>query len=148
MPTQQQEPDHSASNPVSPAELPAKRMPALFRFALYLLALIFLALGIIGIFVPGMPTTVFILMSAWAAARSSPRLHEWLRQHKLFGSILRNWEAGGFVSRKAKRTASITMAICALIMIAAGAPWWATALASFCMLCVSIWLWQRPEPPA
>lgn len=129
------------------AAKPSCSYPRLIRWGLYLLALLFLALGIIGIFVPGMPTTVFILMSAWAAARSSPRLHRWLQNHRIFGSILRNWEAGGFVSAKAKRAAILTMLICVLIMVLVEVPVWATCLASFCMFCVALWLWHRPEPP-
>lgn len=134
--------------PTPPTETPPARLyPKWARWGLYLLALLFLALGIIGVFVPGLPTTVFILMAAWAAARSSPRLHRWLQNHPLFGSILRNWEAGGFVSAKAKRAATLTMLICVLIMLLAKVPTWAVCTASFCMFCVATWLWQRPEPP-
>lgn len=124
---------------------PRKGIP---RLVLYFLAVFFLALGVVGVFVPGLPTTVFILMSAWAAARSSPRLHQWLRRHPLFGSMLRNWEDGGFVSRKAKRAAALTMLVSVFIMLVLHMPLWVTALASVCMLCVAIWLWRRPEPPA
>jgi uncharacterized membrane protein YbaN (DUF454 family) len=46
------------------------------------------ALGVIGIFVPGMPTTVFLLIAGWFFARSSPRLHRWLHQHPRLGPYL------------------------------------------------------------
>ena len=59
------------------------KLPLLVRWALLAFAILCLVLGVIGVFVPGLPTTVFILMAAWAAARSSPRLHEWLRQPPL-----------------------------------------------------------------
>ncbi len=72
------------------------------RWVLRFFALLCLGLGIVGVFLPGLPTTVFILMASWAAARSSPRIHAWLHRHKLFGPMLRNWEAGGYVSRRAK----------------------------------------------
>ncbi|THT99894.1 DUF454 domain-containing protein [Lampropedia puyangensis] len=117
------------------------------RVLLYLLAITSLGMGILGVFVPGLPTTVFILIAAWAAARSSPKLHAWLLQHKLFGPILRNWEAGGFVSAKAKRAATLTMLASVLIMLLAGVPTWALLFASTCMACVAIYLWRRPEPP-
>jgi len=75
------------SEPTDPVELPdlPPPPPAPVRWLLLALALLSLATGIVGIFLPGLPTTVFILIAAWAAARSSPRLHAWLWRHKLFG---------------------------------------------------------------
>ncbi|MDH5858760.1 YbaN family protein [Lampropedia aestuarii] len=126
-----------------------RRCPSLLgRVCLYILAICSLGMGIVGVFVPGLPTTVFVLIAAWAAARSSPKLHNWLLQHTLFGPILRNWEAGGFVSAKAKRAAILTMLISVLVMLLAGVPHWALLLASGCMACVAVYLWRRPEPPA
>ena len=130
----------------TPAYCPI-RSPVL-RWLLLLAAVACLAMGIIGIFVPGLPTTVFVLMAGACAARSSPRLHAWLWRHRLFGGMLRNWAAGGFVSRKAKWSASITMALCAVIMLLVPAPGWAKLLSIGCMACVLAWLWCRPEPPA
>jgi uncharacterized membrane protein YbaN (DUF454 family) len=63
----------------------------LVRALLHAFAVLCLALGLIGVVVPGMPTTVFILLAAWAAARSSPRLHAWLLGHRIFGPLLHNW---------------------------------------------------------
>jgi uncharacterized membrane protein YbaN (DUF454 family) len=51
-----------------------------------------LLLGGIGIFLPLLPTTPFVLLAAACFARSSPRLHQWLLQHRLFGSMLQEWE--------------------------------------------------------
>ena len=130
----------------TPAYCPI-RSPVL-RWLLLLAAVACLAMGVIGIFVPGLPTTVFVLMAGACAARSSPRLHAWLWRHRLFGGMLRNWAAGGFVSRKAKWSASITMAVCAVIMLLVPAPGWAKLLSISCMACVLAWLWCRPEPPA
>ena len=117
------------------------------RWTLQVLALASLILGIIGVFVPGLPTTVFILIAGWAAMRSSPRMHAWLWQHRLFGPMLRNWEAGGFVSRRAKRSATIMMALCAVVLWLAGTPIWVRWVACSCMAAVLVWLWVRPEPP-
>lgn len=62
---------------------PEPRGP-LVRALFYAFAVLCLVLGLIGVVVPGMPTTVFILLAAWAAARSSPRLHAWLLGHRIF----------------------------------------------------------------
>ncbi len=140
----------ASSTALQEAQTPAYcpiRSPVL-RWLLLLAAVACLAMGIIGIFVPGLPTTVFILMAGACAARSSARLHGWLWRHRLFGGMLRNWAAGGFVSRKAKWSASITMAVCAVIMLLVPAPGWAKLLSISCMACVLAWLWCRPEPPA
>lgn len=130
-----------------PPPLPPTSMPrAPVRWLLVGLAALFLVLGLIGVVVPGMPTTVFILLSAWAAARSSPRLHGWLMRHPLFGPMLRDWQQGGRVSRKAKRSATLMMCLCALALPLTSAPAWTAGLALVCMAAVLLWLWRRPEP--
>ena len=63
-----------------------------FRLAWWLLAYASLGLGFIGIFVPVLPTVPFILLSAFAAARGSERLHRRLLEHRLFGPMIRDWE--------------------------------------------------------
>lgn len=118
------------------------------RWALRALAGLSLLMGVIGVFVPGLPTTVFILIAGWAAMRSSPRLHAWLWQHHLFGPMLQNWENGGYVSRRAKKSAAVMMALCAAILWIAPTPLWVRLVACSCMACVLCWLWMRPEPPA
>ena len=64
-----------------------------FRWAWWLLAYVSLGIGIVGIFVPGLPTTVFILIAAYAASRGSERLHRYLLQHPRFGPMIRDWQA-------------------------------------------------------
>ena len=51
------------------------------------------ALGLIGVFTPGFPSTVFLIMAAWAFARSSKRYYNRLYGHKRFGPVLRDWHA-------------------------------------------------------
>ena len=59
----------------------------LSRLLFGLLAYVSLGIGLVAIVIPGLPTTEFILLAAWAATRSSPRLSAWLENHRLFGSI-------------------------------------------------------------
>lgn len=126
---------------------PLHRMPAApLRWVLQLFACLSLATGIAGIFIPGLPTTVFVLMAGWAAARSSQRMHTWLWRHRLFGPMLRNWARGGCVSRRAKWSASAMMSLCAVILLWTRPPAWVQAVALTSMGCVLVWLWFRPEP--
>ena len=120
----------------------------MIRYLLMALAGLSLALGVIGIFVPGMPTTVFVLIAGWAAARSSPRFHAWLENHPRFGPMLRNWRESGAVNRKAKWMATITMSISAVILWFTAPKLWIVVLACSVMASVAIWLWLRPEPRA
>jgi len=116
------------------------------RRGLYLaLAGLALALGVIGIVVPGLPTTPFILLAAWAAARGSTRLHRWLRAHRVFGPMIVDWERNGAVSRRAKWTATIAMTLCAAIFFLTAPKIWMAATGTLVMACVALWLWRRPE---
>ena len=127
---------------------PARPLPAVARYLLLVFAVLCLALGIVGVFIPGLPTTVFILMAGWAAARSSPRFHEWLESHPLFGPMLRDWRKYGAVSRKAKITATVMMAGCAVILFYTTSRMWLAEIITGVMALVLMWLWRRPEPPA
>lgn len=138
------EPAHNPT-PTPPTDAPPSSR-GLLRWLYVAFALLCLLLGLIGVVVPGMPTTVFILLAAWATARSSPRLHAWLMAHRLFGPMLRDWQQGGHVSRRAKRSATLMMGLCALLMPFSPAPVWASALSIACMAGVLVWLWCRPEP--
>lgn len=111
-----------------------------------LLAYLCLGLGIVGIFLPGLPTTPFVLLAAYAAARGSKRLHAWLLAHRVFGPMIRDWEASGAVSRKAKYWAIGTMALCAVIFFLTAPKWWMAAIGTGIMAIVGTWLWLRPEP--
>ena len=118
-----------------------------FRWAWWLLAYLSLGLGIVGIVVPGLPTVPFILLSAFAAARGSQRLHAWLLAHRRFGPMIRDWQQHGAVSRRSKRLAIGTMALCAVVMFLTAPRWWMAATGTAIMAVVAVWLWHRPDPP-
>ena len=59
-------------------------------------------LAFVGTFVPGIQTTIFLIVALWAFAKSSKKFHSWLLNHKRFGPILQNWESHKVVPRKAK----------------------------------------------
>ena len=116
------------------------------RWLWWLLAYASLALGIVGIVVPGLPTVPFVLLAAFAAARGSQRLHDWLLAHRRFGPMIADWEREGAVSRRAKRLATLMMALCAGVMFLTAPKPWMAATGTAIMACVALWLWRRPEP--
>lgn len=65
-----------------------------------------LSAGVVGAFLPILPTTPFILLAAFCFSRSSPRLHRWLREHQIFGKLVQDWEEKGSVARKPKLIAT------------------------------------------
>ncbi|SAI54546.1 Inner membrane protein ybaN [Bordetella ansorpii] len=115
------------------------------RVLLMALAGLCICLAIIGVFVPGLPSTEFVLLAAWASARSSPRLHAWLHNHKWFGPMLHNWHNGKRVARRAKIAATVSMSVCVVIMFHTIPHAWVVWPAWICMAGVLAWLWSRPE---
>ncbi|MBS3896214.1 YbaN family protein [Silanimonas sp.] len=111
------------------------------------IALAYAALGLalLGVLLPGLPTTPFVLVAAWAAARGSRHLHDWLLAHRLFGPMIFDWQTRGAVSRPAKRAALGTMTLCALLLLLVSPKLWMAVLGIACMAVVAGWLWRRPE---
>lgn len=135
----------SVQSSLPTASSPAKPLPRGLQWLLRGLAVVSLALGLLGIFLPVLPTTPFVLLAAWAAARSSPRMLAWLEQHRLFGKMLRDWRQGGIVSRKAKWGATGVMSASAVLLMIIVSQLWAACFAIACMASVLVWLWRRPE---
>jgi uncharacterized protein len=76
-----------------------------------------LALGVIGIVLPLLPTTPFLILAAWCFARSNPALAARLYEHPRFGPHLTAWRDQGAISRRAKVLALVSLLVCYLISI-------------------------------
>lgn len=94
-------------------EVKIVRSPFL-RFFLITAAVVFLILGIVGIFLPLLPTTPFLLLAAACYARSSLRFYNVLMNHRIMGPPLRRWKEKRAISRKNK--------IVAVLLLAASLP--------------------------
>ncbi|MCP4467366.1 MAG: DUF454 domain-containing protein [Halieaceae bacterium] len=75
------------------------------------LGLLFLIIGAIGLALPVLPTTPFVLLAAWCFARSSEYWHEKLLNSELFGASIKNWESHRCISATTKLFAAVTMII-------------------------------------
>ncbi|MBI2428177.1 MAG: YbaN family protein [Ignavibacteriales bacterium] len=72
------------------------------RWSLLTAGTVLVGIGILGIFLPLLPTTVFFLMAAWCYARSSRRFYEWLHHNKYFGKYIKNYREGKGISVSSK----------------------------------------------
>ena len=124
---------------------PTRSSSKIARILFGLLAYVSLGIGLIAIVIPGLPTTEFILLAAWAATKSSPRLSAWLENHRLFGPILSNWRNGKIIQRKAKVSATVSMLLCAGLMLYVLDHGWPVFLAIAGMSLGNLWIWSRPE---
>ena len=120
------------------------------RRLLQALAVASLGLAVLGVILPGLPATEFVLLAGWAAMRSSPRLYAWLCAHPLFGPMLVNWDNGRRISRRAKWAITLSMGACLLLMwraVPRAIPYPEIVLFTALVLaCVLAWIWRRPEP--
>ncbi len=74
----------------------------LMKLVLNIVGVLAVLLGVIGLFLPLLPTTPFLLLAAACFARGSTRMHNWLLNHRMFGSLLRNYEEGRGIPARAK----------------------------------------------
>ena len=125
--------------------MPRLATSKLARILFALLAYVSLAIGLVAIVIPGLPTTEFILLAAWAATKSSPRLSAWLENHRLFGPILSNWRNGRIIARRAKVSATASMLLCAGLMLVMLDHGWPIYMAIAGMSLGNLWIWSRPE---
>jgi uncharacterized membrane protein YbaN (DUF454 family) len=111
------------------------------------IGLLALALGAIGIAVPLLPTTPLILLAAFAFARSSNRLHEWLITHDVFGTLIDNWQRHGAISRRAKVLSLVSMAAVLGISVAMAVPTYVIVVQAVVLGASALFILTRPMPP-
>lgn len=99
-----------------------ERLP-MSRALHFLLGLICSALGFLGVFLPLLPTTPFLLLAAYGFARSSPTLHDRLRNSRSFGPYLRQWEHDHSIPAVAKRKAYVLILVTFGISIVLVGSW-------------------------
>lgn len=81
------------------------------------LGLFFVGMAYIGAITPGIPTTFFALLAAWAFSKSSPKLDKWLHEHPIFGKYLNNWEQKRVYPNRGRVMMVVVMSISLITMI-------------------------------
>lgn len=106
-----------------------------------------LALGAIGIFLPLLPTTPFLILAAFAFANSSNRLHTWLVEHNVFGPFIANWRRYGAISRPAKIASVLSMIAVIGLSMLLDAPASIIVVQAIVLSASALFVVTRPEPP-
>ena len=104
-------------------------------------------LGIVGTFLPLLPTTPFLLLAAFVFSRGSESLHNWLMSHPSLGPPIHNWQRHRAVSRRVKWAATSSILAVFLVSVLLSAPLWALGAQAFILTFVLIFLWTRDEGP-
>lgn len=118
----------------------------LVRGLLMAVGMLCLLLGIVGIFLPLLPTTPLVLLAAACFARSSPRFHDWLLANRTFGPLIREWETHRAIPYKTKVTAIALMlgTLAVSIVLFVGPLWLQVLLAAF-GVALAIWMYRIPS---
>lgn len=122
------------------------RMDSLKKGALVAVGGISLFLGTLGVFLPLLPTTPFLLLAAWCFMKSSPRLNQWLLSHRKFGPAIKSWKEERAISVSAKILATVTA------LISLTLSWIFTPIiyvnlgVTTLLIGVMIFVWTRPTP--
>jgi uncharacterized membrane protein YbaN (DUF454 family) len=117
------------------------------RLTWLVVGLVALALGAIGIALPLLPTTPFILLAAFAFAQSSEKLHQWLLDHNVFGPLIDNWHRYGAISQRAKIISVVSMIAVLGVSLAMAAPAVVIWVQVLVLGAAALFILTRPLPP-
>jgi len=139
------------TSPVPPsAEAPEESASRLHssrtvRWLLWIAGTISLLLGILGVFLPVLPTTPFILLSAACYARASETFHQRLLSHPTFGPTIREWEEHRALALRTKKVAISMMSLSISVSIwVVREHLWLQIMLAVIAVSVGTWLWRLP----
>lgn len=104
-----------------------------------------LALGIVGVFLPLLPTVPFLLAAGFAFGKSSAQLHRWLLAHPRLGPPIHDWNERGAISHKAKLLASLSILVAFSLSWLMGFGARVLIIQAITLACVSLFIWTRPD---
>ncbi len=102
-------------------------------------------MGMVGIVLPLVPTTPFVLLAAYCFARSSQRLHDWLMNHRQFGPMIRDWREHRAIRRSAKVVSTLSIVAIVGVSIVLGVATWLLVTQLVVLTGVLVIIWTRPE---
>lgn len=118
------------------------------RYALFLMGGLFFCLGLVGVLLPILPTTPFMILAAMCFAGSSPKFHQALLNNRWFGDDLRRWEASHTMKRSTKKRATVVIVLSFSVSIIV--LWGELLLQSMLLVIAALllfFLWKISEEP-
>lgn len=140
--------EHEADHPVANTDDEQKVSAGLLARPVYLgIGSLCFSLGTIGVFVPGLPTTVFMIIALWAFTRSSPSMRAWLYNHRHFGPSLQDWEKYRSIPTRARQFALASLLVSTLVIGYNFNGLVCLAFILFVCVPVASFLWTLPASP-
>jgi uncharacterized membrane protein YbaN (DUF454 family) len=107
---------------------------------------LFVAIAVIGVFVPLLPTTPFLLLAAACLNKGSARMHNWLVNHSIWGPTLSNWESNGVIDIRTKIIATVLMLSMSSYPLAVmDFSIYIKAMAALSIVLILAFIWTRPS---
>ncbi len=110
-----------------------------------ILGFISLGMAYIGVITPGLPYSPFVVFAAYCFAKSSPRMHAWIMNHKTFGPFITNWNHKRVFPLKLKFFMLASMSVSLILMHTSGVPARGIIYTGIFMALVAIWAWRYPS---
>jgi len=110
-----------------------------------ILGLVSVALGVLGIVLPVLPTTPLMILAAFFFSKSSPRLEQWLLDHRVFGPVIADWRESGAISPKIKVIATGTMGAVFLLSLIMGVKPFVLNIQAVCLGGAACFALSRPS---
>ena len=124
--------------------MPPSAMPAWARCLLVCFGWLMVIIGLIGVVVPVLPTTVFLIVALWAFSRSSRKFQLWLWNHPTFGGPIRDWHRHGVIPIRAKIMAILVMTLSfVFVSVWVAQDWRLPALVGAIMLPAALYIATR-----
>jgi len=114
------------------------------RYLVIILGWLSVVLGVVGIFLPLLPTTPFILLAAWCFSRSSPLFHNWLVSHPKLGPIVDTWSNGEGLPIKVRNRIIIIMWASMILSMLLIAKLWSALLLGLIGASVTVYIMRKP----
>jgi len=109
---------------------------------------LFFSLGVVGVFLPVLPTTPFMILALWFFSKSSERFHHWLYNHRLFGPSVKLWDDYRVIPLPAKIVAvSFMMISMSVLVVFSTLENWIKVMTAVFMLYAAIYILGKPSRP-